>query len=565
VDCAAVYLVRPDDSLSYLVFKTGFPQIPRLPPDSAELDDTVFGLCTGIKIHSGSTVLSSYTDTSVIFPNFLLSIPLILEENNLGTLILGSEEISSIEKLTDEHHQLFAYIAEALSLEKPLQTREEEISMERFSSLEDLLMILTPDGIIREVNQPFLTCSGYAYDALDGTSIFQLYPESVQAEMSARIKAMQVHTTSTFLEPILTREGYLLPVETQLSWGTWKEMKALFWISHVLPDHPQASRETLLHSAEFFRNQYENAAVPVIFFDLDGKILQANRSFLTMTDYGLEDLLHKRTSELIHYEDLQPHLRRIQHIIDEKLNHSQQYEERLISKQGHCLFTNNLLLLIRHQDNSPLYFINHIQDITSQKQVEEQLQHLATHDPLTNLPNRALLNNHFEHATTIARRQGKLVAVVYLDLDDFKLINDSYGHEIGDKVLVTVSKQLQSALRESDTIARIGGDEFVILLEGITCTRDVVTVLQKALDSISGHMEIDGSEYSITASTGFSVYPFDGNSLQQLLEAADRAMYRAKQEGVGGIKEPDTGNPAHQLGLFPTDLQDSTCESSSVS
>ncbi len=529
------------------------------------MDDEVFGLCDRIKIHPGSDISTSYPDGSCNYPNFFFSIPLILDNDNSGTLVLGSQKISSIEELTEEHSQLLSNISEALSPLQHFHTGgKKTLPMERFSSLEDLIMILNADGVIHEVNQPFLSCSGYAFDALETASIFQIYPESVQEKMTSRIKAMPVQTSSTFLEPILTREGYLLPVETQLSWGTWNGMKALFWVSHVLPDLQNTAREALLHSAEFFRNQYENAAVPVMFFDLDGKILRVNRSFLTLTGYDSLEVHHKRTSDLIHFEDLQPHMQRIQHIIDEKLNHSQQFEERLISKQGHCLYTNNLLLLIRGKDNLPLYFINHIQDITSQKQEEEQLQHLATHDPLTNLPNRTLLNHRFEHAISIAKRQGKLVGVVYLDLDDFKLINDSHGHEIGDKVLIAVGKQLQSALRESDTIARIGGDEFVILLEGITCTRDVLTVLQKALDSISGHVVIDNYEYPVSTSTGFSIYPFDGNSLQQLLEAADQAMYRAKQEGAGGIKEPETEKTAQQLGLFPTDLQDSTCESSSV-
>ncbi len=118
--------------------------------------------------------------------------------------------------------------------------------------------------------------------------------------MASRVKAMPVQTSSTFLEPILTREGYLLPVETQLSWGTWNGMKALFWVSHVLPDLPNPAREALLHSAEFFRNQYEHAAVPVMFFDLDGKVLRVNRSFLELTGYDEVEVPHKRTSDLIH-------------------------------------------------------------------------------------------------------------------------------------------------------------------------------------------------------------------------------------------------------------------------
>lgn len=171
-----------------------------------------------------------------------------------------------------------------------------------------------------------------------------------------------------------------------------------------------------------------------------------------------------------------------------------------------------------------------IQDITAQKTTEEKVHWLAHFDPLTGLPNRILLNDRLNHAIHIAHRNQTSVALLYLDLDHFKNINDSLGHDIGDQLLIQVSQRIQSIMRESDTLSRQGGDEFIILLSG-TDAHGAVHVAEKLIETLSHPYQIGEHELSVTTSIGIALYPIDGDTLTALSQAADAAMYRAKHDG----------------------------------
>ena len=179
-----------------------------------------------------------------------------------------------------------------------------------------------------------------------------------------------------------------------------------------------------------------------------------------------------------------------------------------------------------HQKNILLEHIN--------SQLEEQkgeIQHLADHDFLTGLPNRKTFLAQLDHAISIASRQGYILAVLFLDLDRFKNINDSLGHHIGDRYLKEVSIRLKNVLRESDTIARIGGDEFLILLEAVEDVRYPSIVAEKLLDSIRQPVKLVGQTLSISVSIGIALYPDDGTTSNKLIKNADSAMYLAKEKG----------------------------------
>lgn len=170
-------------------------------------------------------------------------------------------------------------------------------------------------------------------------------------------------------------------------------------------------------------------------------------------------------------------------------------------------------------------------DITSLKESEEKLIHQATHDGLTGLPNRALLQDRIQQGIAHANRQGSTLAVMFIDLDRFKIINDSLGHDVGDAVLQTAASRLTASVREVDTVARLGGDEFVMLLTDINRVEDITAIANKTLENLSKTFSIGRDEYVLTASIGISVYPKDGKDVQTLLKNADAAMYRAKADG----------------------------------
>ena len=159
------------------------------------------------------------------------------------------------------------------------------------------------------------------------------------------------------------------------------------------------------------------------------------------------------------------------------------------------------------------------------------MTHSAQHDLVTNLPNRLLLNDRITQSIALARRQNRPIAVIFLDLDRFKYINDSLGHAIGDKLLQSVSKRLLASVRGSDTVSRQGGDEFVILLSEIAYPEDAATSARKILLSLSAPHFIGGQDLHIDGSIGISVYPEDGEDAETLIKNADTAMYHAKERG----------------------------------
>lgn len=161
----------------------------------------------------------------------------------------------------------------------------------------------------------------------------------------------------------------------------------------------------------------------------------------------------------------------------------------------------------------------------------QELAHMANHDQLTSLPNRHLLNDRIEQAIHQARRTENKAAILFIDLDRFKIINDSLGHSVGDAVISAVAARFSESLREGDTIARLGGDEFVVVLGGLEREDSIVSVTRKLLDSIAQPIVVNTHEFFIKASIGIAVYPLDGNNLNALLKNADTAMYQAKQEG----------------------------------
>ncbi len=174
--------------------------------------------------------------------------------------------------------------------------------------------------------------------------------------------------------------------------------------------------------------------------------------------------------------------------------------------------------------------VSHI-DITARKLAEKKTAHLALHDSLTGIPNRLLFADRCSQAVARAKRYGKSVALLYADLDDFKTINDHYGHSVGDAVLRTVAKRLALCVRESDTVARLGGDEFAVLLADIADAPDAGRIARKISHSMARPIKVEGHAIPAKMSIGISIYPKDGNSMLPLLNSADAAMYRVKAGG----------------------------------
>jgi diguanylate cyclase (GGDEF)-like protein/PAS domain S-box-containing protein len=208
------------------------------------------------------------------------------------------------------------------------------------------------------------------------------------------------------------------------------------------------------------------------------------------------------------------------------------HEHRVICKDKSIKWVLSRGMIVkRDQQGKPLRMVGTHTDITARKLLETRLENLAHFDALSNVPNRTLFNDRLKLALAYAKRERKMLAVMFIDLDLFKEINDLYGHETGDIVLKKVSRQLVSCVRESDTVARMGGDEFVILLPIIDHESDVTSVADKIIEAISQPIKVAKTHLHVTCSIGIAIFPQHGKDEKLLVINADMAMYQAKKNG----------------------------------
>ena len=203
----------------------------------------------------------------------------------------------------------------------------------------------------------------------------------------------------------------------------------------------------------------------------------------------------------------------------------------IIRKDGTQVFLESSVALLRNKEGKIIGFRSVSRDVTERKRFEQKLADMATHDSLTGLPNRILLKDRLTMGLALTRRSGKRLAVFMLDLDKFKIINDTMGHDVGDQLLKSVGERLSDVMRKSDTVARTGGDQFILVLPQISLVGDAAKLAQRVLAIFREPFIFGGHRLNITTSVGIAIYPEDGENFETLLKNADVAMYRAKDKG----------------------------------
>ncbi|HET6963226.1 MAG TPA: BREX system ATP-binding domain-containing protein [Acidimicrobiales bacterium] len=290
----------------------------------------------------------------------------------------------------------------------------------------------------------------------------------------------------------------------------------------------------LARAAERFRLAFDHAPIGMALVDQkpDGRsrILMSNEALAAMLGIKSAALVGQPIEGYVHPEDRHIGLKALRGFMRGERDLADG-EVRLRHDNGTWLWVRFRAALIRTEAGEPDYFIAQVMDITDQRAAEEQLIHQALHDPLTGLPNRRLLMDRLEQALARAERMQRHVAVLFLDLDRFKVINDSFGHATGDVVLIEAARRLEELTRTSDTLARLGGDEFVVLVEDLVDVEEARAVAQRIEDALSRPMTVSPDVVvSITTSVGITVArPGDGPAV--LLRDADTALYRAKERG----------------------------------
>lgn len=277
----------------------------------------------------------------------------------------------------------------------------------------------------------------------------------------------------------------------------------------------------------------EQSHSAIVITDLDSRIEYVNETFVRTTGYSKEEavgqnprILQSGKTPKTTYQQIWSHL-----------DNGESWSGELVNrrKDGSNFTELATISPVRESSGKVTNYLAVKHDITEQKKAEERIEKLANFDHLTGLPNRIMLKNHFEYASVLARRKGLHLALMFLDLDHFKNINDTLGHSIGDLLLIEIGRILKKCLREVDTVSRTGGDEFILLLPE-TDVEAATTVVLKLMEAISSPIYIKQHELIATASIGISIYPDDGESFEELSRNADAAMYCAKQDGRNNFR-----------------------------
>ncbi|WP_026603933.1 bifunctional diguanylate cyclase/phosphodiesterase [Methylomonas sp. 11b] len=274
---------------------------------------------------------------------------------------------------------------------------------------------------------------------------------------------------------------------------------------------------------------YHNSSEAMIVVDSDNTILSVNPAFTTMTGYTAEDVVGKKPHILSSGEHDAAFYRELWAALDTTGAWRGEIKNR--SKDGRLFVEELAINTIYNAEGKPQRRVALFSDITQRKQSEEQIWRQANFDPLTGLPNRRMFRDRLELEIKKAHRMGQLFALLFIDLDRFKEINDTLGHDMGDNLLKETARRLQTCVRESDTVARLGGDEFTVILSELDCIEVSEPIAKNLLQKLSAPFSLDGELAYVSASIGITFYPNDSTDLSQLQKNADQAMYAAKNQG----------------------------------
>lgn len=284
-------------------------------------------------------------------------------------------------------------------------------------------------------------------------------------------------------------------------------------------------QEELKESAIVFENTQEG----ILIIDRSGDIISANKAYEDISGYKIDELIGTKPNVLttnrhdkMFYKKVLTHLNRNGYFKG-KVND--------IAKDGTLIPTWLNITAVRNEDGKILKYISIHTNLQEIIDTQEKADFLAYHDSLTSLPNRVMLEEHLNHVIDASKRNNYSVALLFLDLDRFKIINDTLGHNVGDKLLIEVSSRIKSVLRQSDMLARMGGDEFVIVLESAKNKSSAGFVCEKILEIVKQPVKIDNFKLNTSASIGVAMFPSDGDDMQALIKNADTAMYYAKKQG----------------------------------
>jgi diguanylate cyclase (GGDEF)-like protein/PAS domain S-box-containing protein len=302
-------------------------------------------------------------------------------------------------------------------------------------------------------------------------------------------------------------------------------------------DHARIAAEAIAadafaNSEQRFRLAFEQSMAGTILLDLEDKVLEVNDAFCQMIGRNRDEIVAKRSVLFTHPEDRSISDKAHRRLTSGELDQVS-YINRYLRKNGQVIVVEVSKSAVRDATGATLYFVTSVRDVTKERALSAQLSHQALHDSLTGLANRVLFENRLSQAHARTARRGGWNAVMLLDLDDFKEVNDSLGHLVGDELLVALARRFEEVTRSSDTLCRFGGDEFIYLAEELASPAQAEEVAERLLGVLAEPFSLAGTQVQQHASIGTVVLEGTGKAWTELIGDADAALYEAKRQGKG--------------------------------
>ena len=415
-------------------------------------------------------------------------------------------------------------ITERKRLEKQLIERE-SLFHAIFDQAPNAIELIDPETLcFIEVNPAACRMLGYPYDEFVSMRLVDTQVDLSEEALKSAVRKIEASGSITLENRHRCKNGEILDVEITSKMLDLPGRRLLVGVWRDVTESRRAERAMRVTSSVFDTSQEG-----ILITDADNVILEVNPAFSSITGYSREEVIGKKPSVLSSGRQDKSFYEEMWRILNEKDAWRGEIWNR--KKSGEVYAELLSISIIRDEDGKTLRHVGVFADINDLKRNEAELSRIAHYDALTGIPNRALLADRMKQAIAQTKRDHNLMAVCYLDLDGFKAVNDTMGHEAGDEVLISVAERIKGTIRGGDTVARLGGDEFVVLLLGLEKGEECVATLGRLLEAISIPFEIKGKVFALGASIGVSIYPLDDEDADTLMRHADQAMYQAKQSG----------------------------------
>jgi diguanylate cyclase (GGDEF)-like protein/PAS domain S-box-containing protein len=411
-------------------------------------------------------------------------------------------------------------------------------AMERLVSAFELaptgVAVIGMDGRFLRVNRALCTMLGRSAEELVGsTSATFTHPDDLPATESAYVHLRERGTTLTVEKRYVRPDGEVVWAETLGQTVKSADNTACYIVSHFLDKTAvKLAEQRHTQTSHLFETAFADAPIGMALFAPDGRWLKANRALCDLIGYTEAELLALTVQDITHPADIDADLDHMALLLSGEADRYS-LEKRYLTAHGGEIWVNLSVSVVRDPDQGgrPLHFIANIEPISERKEMQAALRRLAEHDPLTGLWNRRRFDEELHREAARCKRYGKTSAVLVIDLDGFKAVNDAHGHRAGDELLKVVAAGLRGALRETDSLARIGGDEFAVILPNIAAA-DVVSVTAKLRRVIvASRIAVGGPTSGVGASIGSQMLDECTRDAQVAKDEADAAMYQVKAAG----------------------------------